>query len=105
MCTTVAPASYARFASSAISSGVYGTHGHCSRFASTPVRAQVITTLSSRFGIGSFPLEHGFALLEESGDALGSILEHRVDGDQPLQVSERRLERHALLLDQRAPAE
>ena len=46
MWTTAAPASCARRASSAISTGVYGTHGHWSRLASTPVSAQVTITLS-----------------------------------------------------------
>ena len=46
MCTTDAPASYARRASSPISSGVYGRYGHCSRVASTPVSAAVTMTLS-----------------------------------------------------------
>src|SRR5579864_1640744 len=45
MCTIAAPASAARFASSAISRGVYGMAGHCSRVASTPVSAAVMTVL------------------------------------------------------------
>src|SRR5258708_6397175 len=47
MWTTAAPASWARFASSAISTGVYGMWGHWERFARTPERAAVTTTLSS----------------------------------------------------------
>src|SRR5712692_6161894 len=48
MCTIAAPASAARPASSAISLGVYGMAGHCSRVASTPVSAAVITVLLLR---------------------------------------------------------
>ena len=44
--TTAAPASYARRASSAISTGVYGMYGHWPRFASTPESAHVTTQRS-----------------------------------------------------------
>jgi hypothetical protein len=49
MCTTWAPASQARLASSAISTGVYGIAGHCARLASTPVSAQETMTGASGF--------------------------------------------------------
>src|SRR5687767_12382738 len=48
MCTTAAPASYARFASSAISTGVYGIAGQCRLLVTAPVSAQDRITLSSR---------------------------------------------------------
>src|SRR3982751_4675460 len=70
MWTTAAPASKARRASSAISAGVYGTHGHWSRLASTPVSAQVTITLSDN----SAPLEVRFALLEKRRHAFGGVL-------------------------------
>src|SRR5579864_4661947 len=47
MCTIAAPASAARFASSAISRGEYGMAGHWSRVASTPVKAALMTTLTA----------------------------------------------------------
>ena len=46
MCTP--PSSTIRRASAAYSSGVYGIAGHCSRLASAPEIAQVMTTGSSR---------------------------------------------------------
>src|SRR3954453_17911039 len=46
MCTIAAPASYARFASSAISTGVYGIAGQCFFVVPAPVRAQDKITLS-----------------------------------------------------------
>src|SRR3954469_5302480 len=70
MCTTAAPASYARAASSAISAGVYGTHGHCSRVARTPGSAQVTITLSVLI---SASLEVGLALLAKCRDPLGGV--------------------------------
>src|SRR4051812_21586363 len=75
MCTTAAPASNARRASSAISSGVYGTQGHWSRLASTPVSAQVTITLPSSI---SGPLEVGFSLLQEGGDPFSRVVGRRV---------------------------
>src|SRR3982751_5230918 len=47
MCTIDAPASYARRASSAISTGVYGIAGQCFLVVTAPVRAQDRTTLSA----------------------------------------------------------
>src|ERR1700680_222264 len=46
MCTTAAPASAQRRASSAISTGVYGMYSHWLRVVRAPVRAAVITTRS-----------------------------------------------------------
>src|SRR3954470_20971547 len=46
MWTIEAPASYARFASSAISTGVYGIAGQCFFVVTAPVRAQEMMTLS-----------------------------------------------------------
>src|SRR6195952_2306328 len=45
MWTTAAPASYARLASSAISTGVYGIAGQCFLVVTAPVRAQDTMTL------------------------------------------------------------
>src|SRR3569623_307685 len=47
MWTTAAPASYARFASSAISTGVYGIAGQCFLVVTAPVRAQEMMTLDT----------------------------------------------------------
>src|SRR5687767_2020819 len=47
MWTTAAPASYARLASSAISTGVYGIAGQCFLVVTAPVRAHDRITLSS----------------------------------------------------------
>src|SRR5262245_33555336 len=47
MWTMAAPASYARFASSAISTGVYGMAGQCFFVVTAPVSAQDTITLSS----------------------------------------------------------
>jgi ActR/RegA family two-component response regulator len=47
MWTTAAPASYARRASSAISTGVYGIAGQCFLVVTAPVRAQDTMTLSA----------------------------------------------------------
>src|SRR5919106_1543798 len=46
MWTIAAPASYARFASSAISTGVYGMAGQCFFVVTAPVRAHERITLS-----------------------------------------------------------
>src|SRR5688500_18301495 len=50
MCTTAAPASYARFASSAISTGVYGIAGQWRFVVTAPVKAQDRITLSDTAG-------------------------------------------------------
>src|SRR5215210_6126223 len=60
----LAPASTARRASAAYSSGVYGIAGHWSRFATAPEMAQVIRTGSSTAmgssGVGRFtPYSYG----------------------------------------------
>src|SRR5882672_2264029 len=47
MCTIAAPASYARRASSAISTGVYGIAAQCFLVITAPVRAQDTITLSA----------------------------------------------------------
>src|SRR5215468_8842510 len=49
MCTIAAPASYARRASSAISTGVYGIAGQCFLVVTAPVRAHDTMTLSAAF--------------------------------------------------------
>ena len=46
MCTIAAPASYARLASSAISTGVYGIAGQCFFVVTAPVKAHEMMTLS-----------------------------------------------------------
>src|SRR5262245_65014970 len=46
MCTMLAPASYARLASSAISTGVYGMAGQCFLVVTAPVSAHERMTLS-----------------------------------------------------------
>src|SRR5262245_60821096 len=47
MCTMLAPASYARLASSAISTGVYGIAGQCFLVVTAPVSAHERMTLSA----------------------------------------------------------
>src|SRR6478672_5087552 len=66
MCTIVAPASYARFASSAISTGVYGMAGQCFLVVTAPVRAQEMITLSAEDTGRALPLVDG----ESSSTAL-----------------------------------
>src|SRR6476620_8287870 len=100
MCTSAAPASYARRASSAISTGEYGRWGHCSRRASTPVSAHVTMTLSPEalpcvllamvcLLVPTGPsavLPLGRALLEEGGHALGGILGEHVERELAREV-------------------
>src|SRR5262245_9178046 len=58
MCTIAAPASYARLASSAISTGVYGIAGQCFLVVTAPVSAQDTITLSSVDTGGTSPRLH-----------------------------------------------
>src|SRR4051812_34535073 len=59
MWTIAAPASYARFASSANSTGVYGIAGQCFLVVTAPVRAQDRTTLSADDTGRALPLVEG----------------------------------------------
>src|SRR6478736_2476376 len=84
MCTIAAPASYARFASSAISTGVYGIAGQCFLVVTAPVRAQEMITLSAA-DTGE-PLPPGRAESSAEGERrnLREVFDHpraRVVGD------------------------
>src|SRR5215510_1367376 len=95
MCTTAAPASYARRASSPISAGVYGRYGHCSRVASTPVSAAVTMTRScTRPMLAVLP--RGRPPLQEGRDALRGVLRTEVERELPGEEIHRLGQRHVV---------
>src|SRR4051812_19314713 len=78
MCTTAAPASYARRASSAISTGVYGIAGQCFLVVTAPVKAHDRITLSAEEELirgGSRPAR-GVSRREREGGDFRQIFDH-----------------------------
>src|SRR5512138_3316346 len=87
MCTIAAPASYARFASSAISTGVYGIAGQCFFVVTAPVRAQDKITLSASDTPGHYPALNTNGYVTSTEPALSGLGNRSLRTLSTMQVS------------------